>query len=68
MTTATFVVHGLPPMTLGELAAMQCGHCRHRLTIHITKEGGVTHCAVCHCLRGPDDDILKPHNFPGGAS
>lgn len=59
----TRVVHGLPPMTLAELSVVPCGHCAHRLTMHITKDGGATYCAICHCLRGPSEDILKPHNF-----
>lgn len=64
----TVSVHGLPAMTLVELADINCGHCRHQLTYHITSESGVSQCAICHCLRSPGEDIRKPHNFSGGAA
>jgi uncharacterized CHY-type Zn-finger protein len=69
MTTAkTHVVHGLPPMTTAELAAIACGHCRHRLTMHVTQESGSTFCAICHCTRRASEGIRKPHNFTDGAA
>lgn len=61
------VVHGLPPMTLADLAAINCGHCRHQLTYHVTADDSWTQCAICHCLRNPSEDIREPHRFTGGA-
>lgn len=66
-----FTVHNLEPMTLSELADLSCGHCRHRLSWHVTKDNGATFCSACHCLRHSGEDIMQPHNFraaAGGAS
>lgn len=68
MNARTFVVHGLPAMTLAELAAINCGHCHHRLSWHVTQDKGSTHCSACHCLRSPAEDIRQPHDFTGGVA
>lgn len=55
-------VHGVSG-TVVELAHVDCGHCQHHLSWHVTLDNGVTRCSFCHCLRRPGEDITKPHNF-----
>ena len=62
-----FAIHNVGPMTLRELSAHSCGHCRHKLTMHATSEAGNTRCALCFCLRTKGEDILQPHNFREGS-
>lgn len=56
-------VHNVGPLPYLEMAEIPCGHCRHRLSWHVTQESGATYCSACHCLRHPGEDIREPHNF-----